>query len=119
MFYSIYSVTLHFDKFHDTALIMWIKFDWIKFDVWTRLELQNGKLAYSCGSFEGYQAINEMQEALESVGICKSIEQINNSLTWETHQQQTTWNYGLQQRLFVYCTPKSVWTLLRIIGLVK
>ena len=60
-----------------------------------------------------------MQEALESVGICKSIEQINNSLTWETHQQQTTWNYGLQQRLFVYCTPKSVWTLLRIIGLVK
>ena len=25
-----------------------------------------------------------MQEALESVGICKSIEQIDNSLMWET-----------------------------------
>ena len=66
MFYSIYSVTLHFDKFHDTALLMWTKFVWIKFDPWTRLELQNGKLAYSYSSFEGHEVINEMQEALES-----------------------------------------------------
>ena len=47
MFYSIYSVTLHFDKFHDTAVLMWI-------------------IAYSYSSFEGHEAINEMQEALES-----------------------------------------------------
>ena len=66
MFYSIYSVSSNFDKFHDTAHLMWIKFDWIIFDVWTKLELQKGKLAYSCGFSEGHQAINEMQEGLES-----------------------------------------------------